>query len=73
MNWIIKKCSLLIFSIEKLLFNRFLRFFDFGMIDGKEKGWIEFMELFCIEKFTKIKKRLDQTKGICKNKENIML
>ena len=36
------------------------------MIDGKEKGWIEFMELFCIEKFTKIKNRLDQQKGICK-------
>ena len=52
----------MIFSIEKLLFNRFSRFFDFGMIDGKEKGWIEFMELFCIEKFTKIKNRLDQTK-----------
>ena len=41
-------------------------FLGFGMIDGKEKGWIEFIKLFCIEKFTKIKKRLDQTKVICK-------
>ena len=39
------------------------------MIDGKEKGWIEFIELFCIEKFTKIKNRFDQTKGICKKDE----
>ena len=35
------------------------------MMMEKEKGWIEFMELFCIEKLTKIKNRLDQQKSIC--------